>query len=422
MLTQPTLPEGPYTLTTQPLPDPVWVARRKQPLTYGLFSYMRPYRKFREGVKAVGWRHLRMGGSIEPADMDVLAGDRMRLSVHLADGKKRNAYDSDEEFLRAAERRAEKRLAYYSGVRHFHVWNEPNGDYMLEGKESPEMLERRARLYAKLLLRISAIVRKQRPDAKILGFDCGRPGPNTVQFVELVYAAESGIHRAYDIMAVHPGVDPAPPECDLVKSYGSYSIAETVQGLRRIMRLQHSQKPVWWPEGGWHISKEDGGRFDEASDRTISPIFKAAYDVRYYALAIRLAVKCVTPFFIVDVGGQGNPPEGANGGFFDDDKVAPRLSADAIQVMIDILPRPRLHSVLRDGDGGVYAWRITPDINSRTPPVVMAWNVEGPKTVSFEFPDRASIQVTDMLGGKTVQQSLTGLYEIELGPLPVYLS
>ena len=52
--------------------------------------------------------------------------------------------------------------------------------------------------------------------------------------------------------------------------------------------------------------------------------------------------------------------------------------------MINLMPQPRLIDVLRDGEDGYYAYLFPPDAQGGDP-VLMAWNVDGPRTVQIDL-------------------------------------
>jgi len=420
---QPTQIPGIFSLPAEPLKRGSWYPRYWR--GYGLYVYGSSYRQFRDAIRQVGWGNLRVGGDPTGQDMGMLKEDQLGYSVHVADGAPRDAYGTDEEFLAAAERRTELRMARYQEAKAVHVWNEPNGAYMLaHGTQRAK-----ADLYAKLLIRVSRVVRWVRPGTMIIGFDTARASQQAMQFFTDVYTSEAAreVHASYDICALHPGIDPAAPEGEVgTHLEAPSSIARLVEHVRLLWRNVPERvgrrKPIWFTEGGWHISQEDGGLYAEDPLRTVPPVLQAAYLVRYYALAIRLGVQCVTPFFVVDA-------DQANGGVFDGKTGAWRMAATAIQTMIRMLPAPRLLEPVIDGTDGVYVWMLDPGTKGEVevmhagwddrPPVYMAWAVMGPRQVSLEF-DTPAV-VTDMLGERHQSLPFAGRHALEVGPCPIYV-
>jgi hypothetical protein len=431
LLQQPTYVPGNYAVTSQPLPDPAWVVARTHPgyPVYGLYSYFWSYKKFRQDIRDVGWKFFRMGGQLTDDDMLMLMEDDVEASFAVAGGTPVTSYPTEEAFLSAAEQQTVNALERYGPggtffslypehaskhIKYVHVWNEPNYFYLIPGTTiTPLIQEQKAILYGKLVLRVSALIRTRWPSVQILGFDTGRANPNSTDFIQSVYAFYPTLHDSYDILATHPGVDPVPPEADNVNTWGSYSIPKNTDVIRGILASQGSTKPIWFTEAGWKISYSNGGLSPSSPESTVSPLLQGAYACRYYALALRLGVDRVTPFFIVDT-------NLLNGGFFDDVTLQWRPSANAVQTMIAAMPCPKLMEVLQDGEDGVFVYRIRSDATSSAQDsVIMAWNVDGPKTITLNL-NATQVQAIDMLGA-TETANGTGSYEVEIGPCPIYI-
>ena len=409
---QPTEIPGNYEATPQPLPDADWVITRKRPdfFIYGLFAYDGPYRELAQHVQEVGWDALRMAGNtLTKSDVEGIM-DHSDCYVQLG-GPKRDMFETDEQFIVENVKLAELRVArYWPQVDIYSIWNEPNLGYMWE-KGS---LDDRAYLYAKYLVRVSAVLRAKFEDITLIGFETGRAIGQNNKFVELVYAIHPEVHDAYDIFATHPGVDPAPPECDNVGSKnGHYSMAQHVSRLRLMWRtMRTGRKPIWFTEGGWHISQEEGGRYPSEAGHNVPAVLQAAYMCRYYAWAMRLGVERVYPFFIVDA-------DGANGGFFNADKT-PRTSAKAVQNMIRMMPAPKLVEVIHDGPFW-YAYRFRKDaLDEHSETVVMAWSIKVGPVLDISLGSNV-IRVTDMLGAHEDIENPKGWYAIKVGPCPVWI-
>jgi len=433
LLTQPAYVPGTYALVSQPLPDPVWVMSRPYPgyPVYGLYTYLDSYEKFRQDLLDVGWRFFRIGGPITDEQMLLLMEDGVDASFHVAGGQPATAFPTEEAFLSAAEHETVSTLerygpggSFFSLYPHFsskhikyaHIWNEPNFQYLIPGPAtSPAIQKQKADLYGKLLWRVSRVIRTRWPSVMILGFDTGRANSSSTDFIADVYGFYLNLHDAYDILATHPGVDPVPPETDFVDGSGSYSMARHIDSVRNILGPFESgaARPIWFTEAGWKISYFSGGMFQNSPEESGSPLLQAAYACRYYAMALRLGVDRVTPFFIVDA-------DGKNGGFFDDVSLQWRPSAFAVKEMIAAMPHPKLIEVVKDGEDGVFVYRFLADATSpQEGTVIMAWNVDGPKTIAIDL-NATQVLVTDMLGA-TETANGTGNYQVEVGPCPVYI-
>ena len=115
-----------------------------------------------------------------------------------------------------------------------------------------------------------------------------------------------------------------------------------------------------------------------------------------------------------------NDTDNFNSGFFQYDG-SWRSSAHAVQTMIQLMPSPRLIGVVSDGEGGCFAYRLRgAEGRSAAAPVLMAWNVAGPKVV--ELPVKASRATIIDLPRHPQTVAVAGdKIRLEIGPLPVYV-
>jgi hypothetical protein len=298
------------------------------------------------------------------------------------------------------------------------IWNEPNFQYMIPDREPRKEVEaEREALYAKLLPAAFIYIKKGWPDVQVVGFGAGGASAGDVRFIDNVHGASPAMASSYDILSTHPYTDPGPPDADKAEVWGTYSPAWILQTIRSILAMNYgiAKKPVWYTEVGWALSAKDGGFFPMEGRREpcVSPVLQAAYVVRLYAIAMRLGVARVHIMFATDT-------DGYNAGFFLRDKTW-RPSASAVQTMVRLLPNPRLTEVISDGKDGYYAYRFMS--NTQKPdalPVIMAWNVSGPKTV--EIPVKArQVTVYDMLGQAHIADVKNGKLTVDIGPCPVYI-
>ena len=258
-------------------------------------------------------------------------------------------------------------------------------------------------------------LQKANPQVKLVGFSTGGSGAGDMRFVEHVLGLAPGAARDFDIFATHPYVDPAPPECYSHHSWGKYSVASSLDTLRKTLAAHgRGDVPVWYTEVGWQVAGELGGRYPTPRDKSTTPELQAAYTCRLYALAMRLGVERVTNMHAYDT-------DHYNGGFFLQDGTW-RPSAHAVQTMIRLLPAPKLLAALSDGADGYFAYRFSPGLDPAARPVLMLWNVAGPRTVEVPMAGAAA-SVTDMLGhAREVPVPPGGKLSVEIGPLPVYVT
>ena len=176
-------------------------------------------------------------------------------------------------------------------------------------------------------------------------------------------------------------------------------------------------KPIWYSEMGWPISKADGGYFAMKDKDFATPLLQAAYVCRTYAYAMRLGVGRVHIMFATDT-------DNFNAGFFLRDGTW-RPAAKAVETMISLMGTPRLESAISDGKDGYYAYcfyTAAPRTEiAGDPCVVMAWNVAGPKTVEIALKRAGKPVLIDMLGNPKLLEAKDGKVTVEVGPLPVYI-
>jgi hypothetical protein len=253
----------------------------------------------------------------------------------------------------------------------------------------------------------------------VIGFGAGGASAGDLRFIRNVLAKDPKAAKSFDALSTHPYVPPAPPEADAVRSWGSYSVAKSLDAIRKnLTEYKIADKPIWYTEVGWPISKADGGYFPTKGEDFVSPLLQAAYVCRLYAYAVRLGVERVHIMFATDT-------DNFNAGFFlRDGKWRP--SATAVATMIQLIPSPRLESALSDGADGYYAYAFYRASVPRTETagdarVIMAWNVAGPKTVEIPLAGRGKPVLVDMLGGEKPLEAKGGKVTVEVGPLPIYI-
>jgi len=125
---------------------------------------------------------------------------------------------------------------YSRYIKHWEVWNEP--DNPLFWKPAPD-----AAAYAALLQRASGAIHSAVPGARVL---IGGINPFSTTFLKLV--AEAGAWGSFDILAIHPYVDPATPEAG--------NIVAAADGVHALA-ARWGQKPIWVTEIGWASGLSD---------------------------------------------------------------------------------------------------------------------------------------------------------------------
>lgn len=443
---QPTEIPGKWEIVDLPLPPMEKIAAlpAQDVPVYGVYLWCGEYRQFREEIKQVGWKAIRLGGPMDDQTMRMICEDGLEIMKTLQIGgqpnldverNKRDDYESDEAFLADAMRTVEAFLGRYGPggaffkenpdvpvhpITHIEVWNEPNFQYMIpprEGVDRPTVEAEREALYAKLLPLVYKTVKARWPKVTVVGFGAGGSSAGDLRFIEHVHNLSPKVARSYDILSTHPYTQPAPPDARALRSWGGYSVASSLETVRKTLAAHgRSDAPIWYTEIGWVISRAEGGRFPPKGGTTpLTQALQAAYVCRLYALSQRLNVDRVHIMFITD-------SDGFNGGFFRREDNAWRQSAWAARSMIHLMPHPKLVAAPIDGEDGTFAYEFVADARKRSiaPHVVMAWNVAGPKTI--ELPCKApSATVVDMLGHRKTVEAAGGKVKVDIGPCPVYV-
>ncbi|HEU5015341.1 MAG TPA: flagellar filament outer layer protein FlaA [Roseiflexaceae bacterium] len=127
-----------------------------------------------------------------------------------------------------------KRYGRY--VHHWEIWNEPDNPIFWQPAPDPAA-------YATMLKATSSAIRSIDPAAKIL---LGGINPFDTRFLERI--GQDGAWDSFDILAIHPYVDPMRPE-----AAGIGAAADSV----RTIAARYGQKPLWVTEIGWASGRSD---------------------------------------------------------------------------------------------------------------------------------------------------------------------
>lgn len=134
---------------------------------------------------------------------------------------------------------------YRRYVHHWEIWNEP--DHPVFWRPAPDPAA-----YTDMLIRTAKVIREVDPGAQIL---IGGFNPFDSTFVRSV--AAYGGWDSFDILAIHPYVNPYSPE--------DGNLAAAADGVRALSQ-QFGAKPIWVTELGWASGASDRdavGRNDE---------------------------------------------------------------------------------------------------------------------------------------------------------------
>ena len=325
----------------------------------------------------------------------------------------------------------------YRPILHWEIWNEPNLHYLLSGEYWDGLdKEGKADLYARLLIGAYNHIRSNSTwdDVKVVAPGvCGVSAANAdndgegwrKSFVQSVHEnlVEHGGHaNYYDILSTHPYTHDVAPDTEHLLSSYSYSPPNSHSEIRESMEdFGNGNKPVWYTEVGWH---RDVGHFDADEHESVTERLQAAYVSRLYLIAIRLGVERAHIMFVSD-------SDTFNGGFFNNDDRSWWEQTYAVNNMINLMPNPKLIGAVNDGgygendlpdSYGYYAYTFDPDTTvTGEPSVIVAWNVEGPITVSIPC-DPGDYIVYSMLGDSGIVSASDSSLSVEIGPCPIYIT
>lgn len=411
---------------------------------YGLYLWLDGYLKYREDIRAVGFSNFRVGGIGRQADIadegiTALIEDGVAFTIVLG-AKKRDEFETDQAFIDNALVTFRKVIERYGPggsffkdhpdvprkpVMSYQIWNEPNFQYMYKGDGTNAMIPVRQKLYAKLLPAAYRMIKGIDPKIEVVGWTCGGAAAQDLPFVKNALKANPEMATAFDVFSTHPYTHPAPPDAWAVQKWGEYSLPNMLLKIRETFvnaGRPVDKLPVWYTEGGWTISRAEGGMFDAGRlDKDI----QSAYYLRYYLMGLRLGVNRITVMSVVDT-------DGFNGGIFNrtaewkrDDANPWRPVAHAIQNMIRLMPNPKLSRIFTDGTGGEFVYEFTSDKrkeNSGT--TIVAWKVTPKaKPVTLDIGDAYDKPVVVDMYGHTQPLTVTdGAVTVDIGPYPVFIT
>ena len=134
---------------------------------------------------------------------------------------------------------------YHRYVHHWEIWNEP--DYGVFWRPQPDVAA-----YTRMLIRTATSIRAIDPEAQVL---IGGINPFDTTFLRGI--AENGGWGSFDIIAIHPYIDPYAPE--------DGNLIAATDGVRALAE-RYGKKPIWATEVGWASGpseRDPSGRTDE---------------------------------------------------------------------------------------------------------------------------------------------------------------
>ena len=132
-------------------------------------------------------------------------------------------------------------------IHHWEIWNEPDNHLFWKPKPDPAA-------YAELLRRASIAIHRADRDAQVL---LGGVNPFNTEFLRGVAAA--GAWDSFEILAIHPYVDPVTPE--------DGNLVAAADGVWTLT-TQLGAKPIWVTEIGWASGPSDHDPVGVADEQT----------------------------------------------------------------------------------------------------------------------------------------------------------
>ncbi|MEM8530401.1 MAG: glycosyl hydrolase [Chloroflexota bacterium] len=151
---------------------------------------------------------------------------------------------------------------YGRHIKHWEIWNEP--DNPLFWKPKPD-----SHAYTQLLQQTATAIRDVDPEAIIL---LGGINPFDTDFLEDIARADAW--DSFDILAIHPYVDPSEPEIG--------NIVASTDGVRALAE-RYGEKPIWVTEIGWSSGPGDRDTVGLADEQDQANYLVRSYLLLWYA-------------------------------------------------------------------------------------------------------------------------------------------
>ena len=176
---------------------------------------------------------------------------------------------------------------YKDRVHHWEIWNEPENGLYFKPAPSPEV-------YTGLLRAVTPAIKQADPGALVLS---GGIVPTNLDFIRGMAAA--GAWGFFDVLALHPYVDPYAPEAGQIGAGDVTAVKSFVESV--------GSKPIWATEFGWSTAPAD------RDPRGVDQQTQAAYLIRGAALLRDAGVEKVLWYKLKDSEQRGDGPFNAYG-------------------------------------------------------------------------------------------------------------
>lgn len=282
---------------------------------------------------------------------------------------------------------------YRGKIVHWEIWNEPDNANFWLPQPDPYA-------YANLLSVVSARISLAAPETNIL---LGGVNPFDTRFLRII--AEVGAWWAFDILNIHPYVDPLPPEAD--GGIGNAALSDIYE-----LMSWAGQKPIWVTEFGWSTIPTDR---DPAGLTTEHD--QANYLVRGAVMLRAAGVHRVLWYSIKDEvhSGYGMLRFASN----HDDYSQPRPSFTAFANLNRMLGgawfEREVTEIIRGGTERVYALRFVQEPAN----VDVIWSLS-PTMIRLPTPHNG-VEVVDRDGNRWWEGAVNGYVTLYPNQSPIYV-
>ena len=272
---------------------------------------------------------------------------------------------------------------YRDDVRHWEVWNEPN-IFFWQGQKD---------LYAELLKRAHAAIKKANPDALVLG--CSTAGIDQ-KFIRRVL----DLGAPFDILTIHPYRTTLDDRAFLTDLERAADLVRLPAGRRR---------EVWITEMGWTTN---------VPHNTLSQDFKPVTERRQAELLARAYLDAIASGVAPNISWYDFRDDGTDPTNFEHNlgivsrDFAPKPAYRALAILTQLLrgTRPADHP---DLGHDVIAYRFRNAGGKRS--VCALWSLEAEQSVTLRAAGDA--EEVDLMGGRRLLKADSGLVRVRLRPL-----
>lgn len=280
-------------------------------------------------------------------------------------------------------------------VKYYEVWNEYDLDHFNKNNQPPEM-------YAKLLKAAYTAIKKENPEATVVGIATSR---FYLDWTETVF--KQGGYDYLDAVSVHP--------YDWSGSFREQVLVQNTEDLKALMRKYGEEKPVWFTEVGYS-TWEGGYTYEQQCGELLTlHCFIRGYDL----------CEKITQFAMFD--GNDNQGQYENGwGLVRDNSselhtpYSSKPSFLAMANMNDFIGKnAEFKGKLVDNDNRVYAFNFENSKMGKNVMILMTG--EGYSAKSFSLGCK-SVDMYDMYGNYiNTLTSDNGIYSLTVSDIPYYI-